>query len=92
MCLKRALRELTPKDREVLERFYMREQSKRQICRELNLTETQFRLLKSRAKATLIQAAKRDSSRTQLRALIRATSSQAVCDLELCKTSTSPVI
>jgi RNA polymerase sigma factor (sigma-70 family) len=45
------LRELAPKDREVLARFYLDEQSQEQICREMGLTDTQFRLLKSRAKA-----------------------------------------
>ena len=32
-------------------RFYFREESPAQICQALNLTETQFRLIKSRAKA-----------------------------------------
>jgi hypothetical protein len=32
-------------------RFYLQEQSPRQICRDLGLTPTQFRLTKSRAKA-----------------------------------------
>jgi RNA polymerase sigma factor (sigma-70 family) len=40
------------RDRDVLERFYLAEQSKEQICDEMNLTPTQFRLLKSKAKAT----------------------------------------
>lgn len=40
------------RDRDVLERFYVLEQSKEQICREMNLTPTQFRLLKSKAKST----------------------------------------
>ncbi|MBM3747223.1 MAG: sigma-70 family RNA polymerase sigma factor [Acidobacteria bacterium] len=48
---------LSQRDREVLTRFYLREQSKQQICREMRLTETQFRLLKSRAKARFAQAA-----------------------------------
>ena len=40
---------LRPRDREILERFYLREQSRDQICREMRLTGTQFRLYKSRA-------------------------------------------
>jgi RNA polymerase sigma-70 factor, ECF subfamily len=32
-------------------RFYLNEEPQEQICREMALTETQFRLLKSRAKA-----------------------------------------
>ena len=47
----RVLNGLPQRDREVLVRFYLHEQGAEQICRELNLTETQFRLIKSRAKA-----------------------------------------
>jgi RNA polymerase sigma-70 factor (ECF subfamily) len=45
------LRGMSERDREILTRFYIREQSQEQICDEMNLTETQYRLLKSRAKA-----------------------------------------
>ena len=45
------LKGVSVKDREILTRFYLQEQSQEEICREMNLTETQFRLLKSRAKA-----------------------------------------
>jgi RNA polymerase sigma factor (sigma-70 family) len=45
------LAELPERDREVLIRFYLKEQPFEKICLEMNLTETQFRLLKSRAKA-----------------------------------------
>jgi RNA polymerase sigma-70 factor (ECF subfamily) len=45
------LKELSDRDRDILTRFYLQEQSQEQICEEMNLTETQFRLLKSRAKA-----------------------------------------
>jgi RNA polymerase sigma-70 factor, ECF subfamily len=45
------LQSMSPRDREILTRFYLREESQEQICREMNLTETQFRLLKSRAKS-----------------------------------------
>ena len=41
---------LSPRDREILIRFYLKEQPQEQICREMSLTETQFRLGKSRAK------------------------------------------
>lgn len=47
---------LTTKEREILTRFYIHEQSKEQICREMDLTETQFRLAKSRAKQRLSRA------------------------------------
>jgi RNA polymerase sigma-70 factor (ECF subfamily) len=49
--IQHVLQELSGKDREILPRFYLYEQSQNQICAEMNLTETQFRLLKSRAKA-----------------------------------------
>jgi RNA polymerase sigma factor (sigma-70 family) len=47
----RVLQSIPKRDREVLTRFYLREESPDQICRALNLTDTQFRLIKSRAKA-----------------------------------------
>jgi RNA polymerase sigma factor (sigma-70 family) len=46
----RLLREMSVRDREILERFYVLEQPPEQICFEMGLNETQFRLLKSRAK------------------------------------------
>lgn len=45
------LQEITPRDREILTRFYLHRQSQNDICAAMELTETQFRLLKSRAKA-----------------------------------------
>lgn len=47
----RVLARLKPLERAVLQRFYVDEQSQEQICTDLNLTDAQFRLLKSRAKA-----------------------------------------
>lgn len=47
----RILNSISKRDREVLVRFYLNEQPAEQICREMELTETQFRLIKSRAKA-----------------------------------------
>jgi RNA polymerase sigma-70 factor (ECF subfamily) len=47
----RILRSIPGRDREVLVRFYLREQNPEQICHELDLSESQFRLIKSRAKA-----------------------------------------
>lgn len=62
------------RDREVLTRFYLKEQSQEQICRDMNLTDTQFRLLKSRAKARFgdlgrRRLEKRDGGKTFLRNL-----------------------
>mgnify|MGYP001058424944 CR=1 FL=1 len=48
---------LSQRDREVLTRFYLLEQTKYQICQEMGLTGTQFRLLKSRAKARFAKLA-----------------------------------
>lgn len=56
---RKVLKSIAPRDREVLIRFYLWEQSAEQICGEMGLTETQFRLLKSRAKARFGQAGKR---------------------------------
>jgi len=53
-----ALRQLSPRDREALERFYVRGQSLAEICGETALSEAQFRLIKSQAKV-LFDACKR---------------------------------
>jgi RNA polymerase sigma-70 factor (ECF subfamily) len=45
------LRSISDRDREILTRFYLLEQSQDEICKEMGLSDTQFRLLKSRAKA-----------------------------------------
>jgi RNA polymerase sigma-70 factor (ECF subfamily) len=49
--VRQALDSLQPRQREVLVRFYIQEQRREQIMAEMDLNETQFRLLKSRAKA-----------------------------------------
>ncbi len=45
------LKNMPERDRDILTRFYLHEQSQEQICEGMCLTDTQFRLLKSRAKA-----------------------------------------
>jgi RNA polymerase sigma-70 factor (ECF subfamily) len=55
----RVLRGISDRDREILTRFYLYEQPQEQICEEMGLTETQFRLLKSRAKARFGELGKR---------------------------------
>ena len=45
------LESMPARDRELLTRFYLHDESQEQICTEMNLTDTQFRLFKSRAKA-----------------------------------------
>ncbi len=47
----RILQGMTSRDRSVLEQFYVHERSPREICEALRLSETQFRVTKSRAKA-----------------------------------------
>lgn len=51
--MRQLLASLSVKEREILTRFYIREQTKQQICQEMRLTDTQFRLTKSRAKQRL---------------------------------------
>ncbi len=50
---------ISRRDREILHRFYVDEQPQEQICREMDLTYNQFRLLKSRAKARFGELGKR---------------------------------
>jgi len=59
----RILNSLPKRDREVLARFYLDEQPPDRICREMGLTETQFRLVKSRAKARFGELGKTRFSR-----------------------------
>ena len=56
---KRVLRGISKRDREILNRFYVLEQTQEQICGEMDLTYNQFRLLKSRAKARFGEMGKR---------------------------------
>ena len=58
------------RDREILSRFYLRGQSQEQICREMKLTDTQFRLLKSRAKARFGERGRRRVERKTAQAFV----------------------
>lgn len=62
---------LSSKDREILTRFYLDEQTQEQICQEMKLTETQFRLLKSRAKARFGELGKKQMQRSLLSYFVR---------------------
>jgi len=53
------LAKLSERDREILTRFYLHEQTQEQVCEDMGLSETQFRLLKSRAKARFGELGKR---------------------------------
>lgn len=72
--IRRVLGELSPRDREILTRFYLREQGQEQICAEMALTETQFRLLKSRAKARFGELGRRKLAHRALTAFFMRTS------------------
>jgi RNA polymerase sigma factor (sigma-70 family) len=61
--MKAELREMSGRDFEVLSRFYLREQPPEQICAEMGLTQVQFQLLKSRAKARLADRMRRKMTR-----------------------------
>lgn len=72
--IRRVLNELTDRDREILDRFYLREQEQDQICEEMGLTETQFRLLKSRAKARFGELGRKKLAQRSLQAIFLRTS------------------
>jgi len=59
---------LNTRDREVLVRFYIKEETQEEICAAMDLSETQFRLLKSRAKQRFAEIGRR---RVQLRSLTK---------------------
>lgn len=69
------LRKMSPRDREILTRFYIDEQPLKEICDEMSLTETQFRLLKSRAKARFTDIGKRRLQRPILGIFMRTSAS-----------------
>jgi RNA polymerase sigma factor (sigma-70 family) len=48
--VREVLREMPERDRQILTRFYVDEETPQRICEDMQLTMTQFRLLKSRAK------------------------------------------
>ncbi|MCX6599695.1 MAG: sigma-70 family RNA polymerase sigma factor [Acidobacteria bacterium] len=57
--MKTVLSSISSRDREILTRFYLLEQTQEKICEDMQLSETQFRLLKSRAKARFGELGKR---------------------------------
>jgi RNA polymerase sigma factor (sigma-70 family) len=56
---RKVLNGVSRRDRDILNRFYVLEQSQEQICGEMGLSYNQFRLLKSRAKARFGELGKR---------------------------------
>jgi hypothetical protein len=65
------MKELAPHERNLLYRFYVLEHTKEQILADTNLTETQFRLAKSRAKARLIKLATGHAKRARCQVAAR---------------------
>lgn len=61
--MQKVLRSVSRRDREILTRFYLLGQDQDQICAEMKLTETQFRLLKSRAKSRFGELGRRKLQR-----------------------------
>jgi RNA polymerase sigma factor (sigma-70 family) len=56
---RKVLNSVSRRDREILNRFYVLEQSQEEICTAMGLSYNQFRLLKSRAKARFGELGKR---------------------------------
>jgi RNA polymerase sigma factor (sigma-70 family) len=61
---RKVLNGVSRRDREILNRFYVLEQSQERICSEMGLSYNQFRLLKSRAKARFGELGKRVAAGT----------------------------
>jgi uncharacterized protein (DUF2384 family) len=53
--LAKVLGKLAPRDRQILRLIFLKERSPDEICAEMGLTETQYRLLKAQAKAKLVK-------------------------------------
>lgn len=67
--MEQLLRDSSHRDREILTRFYLHEQTQEEICEAMEISETQFRLLKSRAKARFAEEGRRRVAKNNLRSL-----------------------
>ncbi len=65
------LKDCSRRDREILTRFYLLEQPQEQICSEMELNDTQFRLLKSRAKQRFSDEGRRRMAKSNLRSFFQ---------------------
>jgi len=74
--MEKVLRSISKRDREILTRFYLWGQTQEQICAEMGLTETQFRLLKSRAKSRFGELGKRKLRRRSFPKIFLRTSAR----------------
>lgn len=73
VCIARtALQQMSGHEREVLTRFYVQEQTAEEIQCAMDLTPTQFRLLKSRAKAKFGRTGRMAMKRSVLRPVLLA--------------------
>ena len=63
------LAHLSEREGEILSRFYMQEQTETEICSEMGLTHTQYRLLKWRSKAHFEQLSRKEIASRRLRVL-----------------------
>jgi RNA polymerase sigma-70 factor (ECF subfamily) len=70
-AMKSVFEALPEQHREVLDRFYVRGQKASEICRELGMTDTQFRLLKWRAKERYVALCRKAMAGKPVLALIR---------------------
>jgi RNA polymerase sigma factor (sigma-70 family) len=75
--MEKVLRGLSHRDREILTRFYLDEQPQEQICKEMKLSETQFRLLKSRAKTRFGELGKKKLLKKPIRSFFMRNSLSA---------------
>ncbi len=71
------LHKLSRRDRDILTRFYLLGESQDRICREMGLSDTQFRLLKSRAKARFGELGRRSLRRHAFPVLLGMTAREA---------------
>ena len=67
--VKLALEQMCSRDREILRRFYFLHETPAQICEEMGLTETQYRLFKSNAKTRLAKLTRKVMQKRSLGAL-----------------------
>ena len=68
------LSRLSTREAEILSRFYLQEQTEMQIRSEMDLTHTQYRLLKWRSKARFEQLSRRQMASRHLQALCASSS------------------
>ncbi len=72
--MERVMRAMSLREREILTRFYLLEQPPESICKEMRISMTQFRLMKSRAKGRFGALGRRSVLRDSLENLNESTS------------------